>query len=182
MLPLNGLTADQALHRLRPGQTMLIMAVAGCVGGYAVELAVGQGLRVIGTATAGYRSVVGDLSTHQFIPRDVELGPAVAKLAGPGGGAGVIDAAMVGRPAMDVVADNGGFVSLVASGEPEPARGIAVSTVWTQPDSGRLAELAAMASRGGLSPRIRAGYRIGGRGGSPALRAGTPGRPSRAEP
>jgi len=60
----------------------------------------------------------------------------------------VIDAAVVGRPALSVVGDNGGFVLLDAGGEPEPGRGIAMSRVRTQPDSGRLAGLEARASRG----------------------------------
>ena len=51
-LPMNGLTVRLALDRLalRPGQTLGVTGAAGAVGGYAVELGVSDGLRVIAVA------------------------------------------------------------------------------------------------------------------------------------
>src|SRR5262245_31863361 len=48
-LPMNGLTVRLALDKLalRPGQTLGVTGAAGAVGGYAVELGVADGLRVI---------------------------------------------------------------------------------------------------------------------------------------
>ena len=48
-LPMNGLTVRLALDRLglKPGQTLAVTGAAGAVGGYAVELGVSDGLRVI---------------------------------------------------------------------------------------------------------------------------------------
>src|SRR5215467_2602903 len=53
-LPMNGLTVRLALDRLalRPGQTLGVMGAAGAVGGYAVELGVSDGLRVIAVASS----------------------------------------------------------------------------------------------------------------------------------
>ncbi|WP_219498694.1 alcohol dehydrogenase catalytic domain-containing protein [Nonomuraea ceibae] len=51
-LPLNGLTAAQALDGLGldDGQTLLVTGAAGAVGGFAVQLAVARGLRVVAVA------------------------------------------------------------------------------------------------------------------------------------
>ena len=51
-LPMNGLTVRLALDRLalKPGQTLGVTGAAGAVGGYAVELGVSDGLRVIAVA------------------------------------------------------------------------------------------------------------------------------------
>ena len=51
-LPMNGLTVRLALDRLalQPGQTLGVTGAAGAVGGYAVELGVSDGLRVIAVA------------------------------------------------------------------------------------------------------------------------------------
>jgi NADPH:quinone reductase len=48
-LPMNGLTVRLALDRLAltPGQTLGVTGAAGAVGGYAVELGISEGLRVI---------------------------------------------------------------------------------------------------------------------------------------
>ena len=48
-LPMNGLTARQALDQLgsRAGQTIEVTGAAGCYGGYVVQLAKAEGLRVI---------------------------------------------------------------------------------------------------------------------------------------
>lgn len=52
-LPLAGLTAYQALKRVgtKAGETVLVHAAAGGVGSLAVQIAVAQGARVIGTAS-----------------------------------------------------------------------------------------------------------------------------------
>ena len=53
-LVVNGITAWQLLHRtarVRPGQTVLVHGASGGVGTALVQLAVGHGVRVIGTAS-----------------------------------------------------------------------------------------------------------------------------------
>ena len=52
-LPMNGLTARQSLDQLglRAGQTLAVTGAAGCYGGYVVQLAKAEGLRVIADAS-----------------------------------------------------------------------------------------------------------------------------------
>ncbi|WP_410619927.1 NADP-dependent oxidoreductase [Amycolatopsis sp. cmx-8-4] len=63
-LPLAGLTALQAVDTLapKPGETLLVHAAAGGVGSLAAQLAVGRGVRVLGTASEanhGYLRALG---------------------------------------------------------------------------------------------------------------------------
>src|ERR1700760_4576908 len=52
-LPMNGLTARYSLDQLalKPGDTIAVTGAAGCYGGYVVELAKADGLRVIADAS-----------------------------------------------------------------------------------------------------------------------------------
>ncbi|MBX6769917.1 MAG: alcohol dehydrogenase catalytic domain-containing protein, partial [Actinomadura rubrobrunea] len=96
-VPLNGLTALQALDLLDlpPGATVLVTGAAGAVGGYAVELAVHQGLRVVASAAAADEALVRGFGAEHFVPRGAHLGDAVRALV-PGGVDGAIDAAVTG--------------------------------------------------------------------------------------
>ena len=59
-LPMNGLTARLALDvlALRPGQTLAVTGAAGAVGGYAVQLAKADGLRVVADAAQADEQLV----------------------------------------------------------------------------------------------------------------------------
>ncbi|MGW4356986.1 NADP-dependent oxidoreductase [Nocardia sp. NPDC004582] len=85
-VPLNALTAHQSLDALalNAGQTVLITGAAGAVGGFAVEVAVARGLRVVATAAAGDEEPVRKLGAEFFVPRGARLGEAVRALV-PGG-------------------------------------------------------------------------------------------------
>jgi NADPH2:quinone reductase len=154
-LPLNGLTADQALDRLGlgDGRTVLITGAAGGVGGFAVELAVLRGLHVVATARAGDERLVRGLGALDFVPADADLTRSVRELV-PGGVDGALDTAVLRAPALRAVRDGGRFVALVVGGEPAPERDIAVTTVWTSADGARLAELARLVDAGRLTPRV----------------------------
>jgi NADPH:quinone reductase-like Zn-dependent oxidoreductase len=74
-VPLAGLTAWQALFehgRLKPGQTVLIHAASGGVGGYAVQLAKYQGARVIATTSAKNAGYVKNLGADEIIDHESE--------------------------------------------------------------------------------------------------------------
>ncbi|GAA5155987.1 NADP-dependent oxidoreductase [Pseudonocardia eucalypti] len=154
-LPLNALTAAQALDRLglSAGQTVLVTGAAGAVGGYAVELAREAGLRVVGSASAADEELVRGFGASGFVPREAELGAAARALV-PGGVDGVLDAAVVGVRALDAVRGGGAFVSVVLGGAPPALRGIRVSTVYVRADGERLAELAKLVEAGRLTPRV----------------------------
>ena len=70
-LPLNALTADQALDLLglEPGRTLLVTGAAGALGGYAVELAVRRGLRVVAVAAKRDEATVREFGAQWFVPR-----------------------------------------------------------------------------------------------------------------
>ncbi|MER5423003.1 NADP-dependent oxidoreductase [Streptosporangium roseum] len=154
-LPLNGLTADQALDLagLTTGQTLLVTGAAGGVGGYAVELAVTRGLRVVAVAGAGDEELVRSLGAEFFVPRDAELSSAVRELV-PGGTHGAIDAAAIGTAALTAVRNGGSLVAVLGGAAPVPLRGTRVANVWIRADGARLAELARLADEGRLTLRV----------------------------
>jgi NADPH:quinone reductase len=94
-LPLNALTADQALDLLglAPGRTLLVTGAAGALGGYAVELGARRGLRVVALAAPRDEAAVRGFGAHWFVPRSQEPAAAVRAVV-PGGVDAVIDAAV----------------------------------------------------------------------------------------
>ncbi|MEV6034757.1 NADP-dependent oxidoreductase [Nonomuraea sp. NPDC052116] len=154
-LPLNGLTAVQALDRLElaAGRTLLITGAAGAVGGFAVQLAAARGLRVVAVAGAEDEPLVRGLGAEWFVPRTARLGEAVRALV-PGGVDGALDAAVTGAAALDAVRSGGVFAALVAGGAPLPLRGTQVFDHWIRADGARLADLVALVEAGSLTLRV----------------------------
>ncbi|MDT7697325.1 MAG: hypothetical protein QOI75_6692, partial [Pseudonocardiales bacterium] len=154
-LPLNGLTAAQALAGLglRAGRTLLVTGAAGAVGGYAVELAVAAGLRVVAAASERDRELVLGFGAELFVPREAELGAAVRALV-PGGVDGVLDAATIGVRAHDALRGGGSFASVTGPATPPALRGTRVHTVFVRADGRQLAELVALVEAGTLTLRV----------------------------
>ncbi|GAA2799395.1 NADP-dependent oxidoreductase [Crossiella cryophila] len=148
-LPLNALTADQAIDLLElpEGGTLLVTGAAGGVGGYVVELGKMRGLKVIATAGAADEELVRSFGAAEFIPRG-------AALTTFGQVDGVIDAANIGADAVTAVRPGGGFVSVNGS-QPDTdradVRGLAVMVTAHGP---RLAELSALVEKGELTVRV----------------------------
>lgn len=147
-LPLNALTADQAIDLLAlpEGGTLLVTGAAGGVGGYAVELGRMRGLRVIATARAADEDLVRSFGAAEFIPSGGDLGAHGQVDA-------VIDAAKLGPPALAAVREGGAFVSVDGS-LPETDRGIRALAVLCTADGKRLAELSALVEKGELTVRV----------------------------
>ncbi|NRQ31854.1 NADP-dependent oxidoreductase [Nonomuraea sp. NN258] len=156
-LPLNGLTAAQALDGLglEQGRTLLVTGAAGAVGGFAIQLAVARGLRVIAVAGAADEPLVRELGAELFVPRTARLGEAVRALV-PGGAHAALDAAVTGASALDAVRSEGAFAALVAGGAPVPLRGIRVFNHWIRADGALLSRLAAQVEAGSLTLRVAA--------------------------
>ena len=146
-LPLGGLTAWQALDLLDvpAGGSVLVTGAGGSVGGFAVQLAVARGLRVV--ALASDEELVRSYGASWFVPRGADVGAAVRDLV-PGGVDGVVDAAALGVAALDAVRGGGSFVAVLGSATPVALRGTRVSNVWIRADGGQLAALAAMVDAG----------------------------------
>src|SRR2546422_6068230 len=95
-LPMNGLTGRLALDRpaVKRGQTLGVTGAAGAVGGYAVELGVNDGLRVIAVARPQDEALVRGFGAAVFIPRSDGAMQAMRDAA-PGGVDGLIDGALL---------------------------------------------------------------------------------------
>ncbi|WP_372665197.1 NADP-dependent oxidoreductase [Amycolatopsis kentuckyensis] len=147
-LPLNALTAAQALDLVETDGTVLVTGAAGAVGGYAVALAHHRKLRVVAVASETDEALVRGFGADEFLPRGPELGDRVRALV-PGGVDAALDTALLGLDALDAVRGGGEFVAFAAGAAPIPLRGIRVRHVWIRADGARLAELA-----GVLLPRV----------------------------
>jgi len=152
-LPLNALTAAQALDLVETTGTVLVTGAAGAVGGYAVALAHARKLRVVAVASEADEAQVRAFGADEFVPRGPALGDRV-RAGVPGGVDAVLDTALLGLDALDAVRGGGEFVAFAAGAAPIPLRGIRVRTVWIRADGDRLAELARLAENGTLPLRV----------------------------
>lgn len=155
-LPLNGLTADQALGllELSCGDTLLVTGAAGGVGGFAVELAAVRGLRVVAVAGREDEALVRSLGAEWFVPRDTPDLAAAVREHVPGGVDGALDAALLGVRALGAVRTRGAFVAVSAGAAPLALRGIRVANVWIAADGPALVRLAGLVEQGRLTLRV----------------------------
>ncbi|MGW0769720.1 NADP-dependent oxidoreductase [Streptomyces sp. NPDC002676] len=149
-LPLNGLTAVQALDLLdlAPGASLLVTGAAGAVGGFAVQLAAQRGIVVTGQARAVDEELVRSLGAAEFTADGVAPGSVDA----------VLDAAMLGEPALEWVRDGGVFVSAQPGRQPAPAHGVRTTAVEVSADGARLSELVRLVDEGALTLRVAETY------------------------
>jgi NADPH:quinone reductase-like Zn-dependent oxidoreductase len=157
-IPLNAMTASLALDHfpLRPRDTLLITGAAGAVGGYAVELARTQGVRIVAQGRPEDEEFLRGRATW-FVSSDEEPSEAVRRFV-PEGVDSVLDAAALGAPALAAVRDGGIFVSLRGDVLPAPERGVVVRHTSASPAATRLSYLSALAEVGVLTPRVAQTY------------------------
>ena len=112
-LPMNGLTARQSLNQLalQPGETVAVTGAAGCYGGYVVQLAKADGLRVIADASSADEQLVRDLGADIVVPRGNDVAAQFRKVA-PDGVDGLADGAVQTELAVGAVRDGGAFASV----------------------------------------------------------------------
>ena len=112
-LPMNGLTARRTLDQLalRPGQTVAVTGAAGCYGGYVVQLAKADGLRVIVDASPADTALVRDLGADIVVPRGDDIAAQIRAVA-PEGVDGLADGAVQNELAVGAVRDGGAFASV----------------------------------------------------------------------
>jgi NADPH:quinone reductase-like Zn-dependent oxidoreductase len=154
-LPLNALTADQALDLidLSAGQSLLVTGAAGGVGDYVVSLGARRGLRVVALAGPADEAEVRAAGAAEFVARSDDPSAGVRALL-PEGVDGAIDAAQLGAPVLAAVRDGGRFVAVTDPATPAPERGITVKKVSVHHDGARLADLAHGAEEGWLRLRV----------------------------
>lgn len=158
-LPLNALTAWQALDRtgLGQGRTVLVTGAAGAVGGFTVQLAAARGLRVVAAAGPRDEELVRGFGAEWFVSREEDLAEAVRAQV-PGGVDAVVDAAVTGLAGLNAVRDGGAFIALSAGVAPVALRGIDVATVFFKEEPRQLAEIVRLVEVGRLTPRVAATY------------------------
>jgi NADPH:quinone reductase-like Zn-dependent oxidoreductase len=128
-LPMNGLTVRLALDKLalKPGQTLGVTGAAGAVGGYAVELGVADGLRVIAVAGSQDEALVKRLGAEKIVPRGEGAIQALRDATG-GGVDGLIDAAVLDAAVLPAIRD-GGKLATVRGWAGPSERGITIEPV-----------------------------------------------------
>ncbi len=112
-LPMNGLTARQSLDQLglRLGQTIAVTGAAGCYGGYVVQLAKADGLRVVADASPADEDLVRSLGADFIVPRGDDIAQQIRKLI-PEGVDGLAEGAVQRELAVAAVKDGGAFASV----------------------------------------------------------------------
>jgi NADPH:quinone reductase-like Zn-dependent oxidoreductase len=150
-VPLNALSAYQALEIMAlPGPTtILVTGASGAVGGFAAQLAVRAGHRVLASATYDDEEWVRGLGVDTVIPRSAELtsvGPVPF----------VLDAVPVGESAAAAVADGGVLVTTRPTRPVDPPRGVRQEVVMVRVDRSALRELVEAVAKGQLRTRVAA--------------------------
>lgn len=162
-LPMNGLTARRALDvlNLPPGATLAVTGAAGAVGGYVVQLAKNDGLRVIADAAPADERLVASLGADEIVSRGTDVAESIRRLH-PDGVAAVVDAALQGDEVLPALRD-GGQIAIVrrdgerGTSELHPERGITIRDVWV-PDythaTDKLDNLRVLAEQGKVTLRV----------------------------
>ncbi len=159
-VPLSGLTAWQGLFdhaQLVRGNRVLIQGAAGGVGTFAVQLAHGKGIRVIGTASQRNAGFLRELGADEVV--DYTTDPFERRVKD-------VDAVLdtVGGDTLErswgVVRHGGALVTIVGDAPEERAarQGIRAVSFLVQPSREQLAQLAELIDRGALRPIVEATY------------------------
>lgn len=156
-LPMNGLTARLALDvlGLEPGQTLAVTGAAGAVGGYAIQLAKADGLRVLADAAPADEQLVRDLGADIVVPRGDDFAARVRE-AIPAGADAVVDAALLNELTVGAVRDSGKIATLRGfTGQAE--RGVTFHPVLVRSyarEQAKLDRLRQLAEDGQLTLRV----------------------------
>lgn len=131
-LPMNGLTVRLALDLLElpRGATLGVTGAAGAVGGYAVQLAKADGLRVVADASPADESLVRGLGADIVVARGDDVADRM-RAAVPDGVDGLVDAALLDQLVVPAVRDGGRIAAVRGYTGPEE-RGITFHPVWVR--------------------------------------------------
>jgi NADPH2:quinone reductase len=158
-LLMNALTARLGLDAmaLKPGQTLAVTGSAGALGGYVIQLARADGLRVIADVSDSQadHELIKRLGADQLVARGPGFTDRVRALI-PNGVDGLFDTALLNGAAVPAIADGGVLVTVRAWNEPVE-RGIRVFPVLVATaltDTAKLARLRDQAEAGVLTPRV----------------------------
>lgn len=153
-VPLNAQTAHQglalvALAMFPTGSSVLVTGASGGVGGFAAQLAVQGGYRVLAQASEGDEEWVRGLGAHEVISRATDLatvGPVPA----------VFDAVPLGAAAAAAVQSRGVVVTTRPTPPIVPSRGVRQDLQLIRLDRELLADLVRQVAAGRLRTRVAA--------------------------
>ena len=158
-LPMNGLTARLSLDQLelQPGQTLAVTGAAGSYGGYVVQLAKADGLRVIADASPSDMELVSGLGADVVVPRGEDVADHI-RVHAPHGVDGLTDGSVQNELLLPAIRDGGGFAS-VRGWRGNNKRDIKFHTTWVfayASDHARLDRLRQQTENGRLTLRVAA--------------------------
>ena len=154
ILPVSGLAARLLIETadVSEGDLVLVTGAAGMVGGFASQLAVERGARVIAAVRSSDAEEARRLGAGAVV--DTNGMEVAVREEWQDGVDACLDTVGLGPDALVCVRDGGAFVTSVPSAVPDAARGISPGTVQAQPDAEAIAELAARAAAGRLTLRV----------------------------
>jgi NADPH:quinone reductase len=162
-LLMNALTARVALDALalRPGQTLAVTGAAGAFGGYAIQLAKADGLRVIADAAPADEELVRTLGADEVVVRGADVADRIRSLV-PDGVPGLADGALLNELALPAIAGGGGLAVVRGWAPASGARGTAERGITIHPvqvsraadDTAALDRLRAQVEQGVLTLRV----------------------------
>jgi NADPH2:quinone reductase len=156
-LLLNAATARLSLDALAlpSGSTLAVVGGAGAVGGYAIQLAKADGLRVLAVAPSPDEALVRRLGADVVVEPDDDIGVQVRGQL-PSGAPGLIDGASLDARALPAVADGGSMATLKGWTGPSE-RGIIIhpiSSFGSATNTALLDRLRSQAEAGVLTLRV----------------------------
>ena len=149
-VPLNSLTARHGLDilALPAGSRLLITGASGAVGGFATQLAVAEGLHVVGTAGRDDEEWLASLGAAEILPRDADLSQ-IDQVDG------VFDAVPLGPAAATPALREGGTAVFTRHPDPpESERNIRFEVFLAHADEAALRSLMARFAAGELRTRV----------------------------
>ncbi len=156
-LPMNGLTARLSLDQLalEPGQTIGVTGAAGAYGGYVVQLAKADGLRVIADASAADTELVRLLGADVVVLRGDDVATRIREVAQ--GGVDAIADGSVQRDALFPAIRDGGAMASVRGFKGDTPRGITLHQTWVrdyEKEQAKLDRLRQLVEEGAVTLRV----------------------------
>ena len=160
-LPMNGLTARLTLDLLglHAGESLAVTGAAGAYGGYVVQLAKADGLRVIADAAASDEALVRSLGADVVVRRGDDVADRIRDVV-PDGVDAVADGALMDALILPAVRD-GGALAVVRGFAGEAERGIVIHPVWVRDyltAQAALDRLGRQAEAGAVTLRVAASF------------------------
>lgn len=158
-LPINGLTAYQAIHdllKVQKGETLLITGAAGGTGTFAVQLAVRVGTHVIVTARRENHPYLRKLGATELIDYTRTDFADVVHATHPEGIDAVLDC-VGGKTAarsLKVVREGGRLVTIVDLEQVTRRRHVDTHVLYFRPDGRQLAKLTKLVDQGQLTVHL----------------------------